>query len=307
MKITAKTVAASAPVQNAPTQGAPAENKPAMASDSLQVARPAQTRSNPGTEALALLNEAAALPPMPRKKDEQAAWLMDGFARQMKMSAAEEAMRKAWGKGQIDGNTLSVARSKSWAVDRELAKAPGYEAAKKEFFGAVINQANALIDASANFPAPPADAAGKKAWIAQAKGEVAKLQEANRIMKDCWIHHQVLPFDAMTAASRKVSAFEFNIRKAELELNPPAPRQPGTPGTGGPGRPLFELTQGAQRGLDSNNPVGQTVGAIVMPIALTLDLIDLLTRPLQMVEAAKKVEVKKATVVVNGGQVSIKK
>lgn len=306
MKINAKTpVANTTPVQNAPAPAAsPAQ--PTMAGDSLQVTR---QPVSPGYDALKTLSDARELPPMPRGKAEQRAWLMDGFTRLMKMSAAEESLRKAWRDGKVDSGTVSVARPAIWAVQQTLAKAPAHAEVKKEFFGGVIQQANALIDTTATYPAPPADKAGKEAWLVEAKAHLVKLEEANRIMKDCWIQHQELPFDAMTAASRKVFAFDGQIRRVDRELNPlpPAPpRQPGTSSPGGPGRPLFELTQGAQKGLDSKNPVGQTVGAIVMPIAITLDVIDMLTRPLQWMESAKKVEVKKSTVIVNGGQVRIK-
>lgn len=307
---TIKTVKTSAPVSNAkPASAAPATvaAKPTVSRDSLQVTRPAS--NNPGTEALRVLTEASQLPPMPRDAAGQRAWLTDGFTRTLKMTAAEETMRQAWRDGKITGTDLSVAKSRIWAVQRELAKAPGYEAAKKEFFGGVIAQANGMIDGLANYPAAPADKAGKQAWMAAAKVELAKAKEAEKIMKACWFDHQVLPFEALSAASKKVWDFEGQIRRVDFELNPPAPRQPrqpGQPGSANPGRPLFELTQQAQRGLDSNNPIGQTAGAIVLPIALTIDLIDMLTRPLQWLESTQRVEVKKVDVKVSGGQVRIK-
>lgn len=281
----ANTKSATAPI--APEQA----QQPKVQTDSLKVSKPDAT---PGGEALRYLNEASQLPPMPSDAAGQRAWLMDGFARLLKMSAAEKTLQEGWRDGKIDGKTLSVARSRSWTVERELEKAPGHAEAKKEFFSGVIKEASNMLDGLAGYPAAPADKAGKKAWLEKAKGELARAKEAERIMKDCWFEHKVLSFEEMSKAGDKVWEFEGKIRRVDHELNPPPKPKPGQrPAPGGPGRPLFELTQAAQKGLDSKNPIGQTAGAIAMPIALTIDLIDMFTRPLQWLESTQQPPAKK--------------
>jgi hypothetical protein len=225
---------------------------------------------------------------MPTTAPAERTWLLDGYTRLLKAQAAEQALRKEWSAGKIDGNAYSMARAKVSGLESQLKKAPQHDAVKKEFFEGILVPAQALLDDLERYPAPPKDKAGKTKWLAEAKTKVEQAKAAETVLKDAWFRFDAMDFGNFTESSHDRFTFENRVRQVEYELNPPPKAKPGAKGKADPGRPLFELTQAAQKGLDSKNPVGQTVGAVAMPIALTLDVIDMITRPFQWMDSLKK-------------------
>lgn len=287
-RITSKS--ASAPLKKAAPVAAPAAPTaapaPAAANDSLATTRPAA----PATDPKAILEAAVAIPPRPTDEAAERTWLLDGYKRLLTAHAAEQEIRKEWTAGKIDGNAYQMAGIKVSGLERELKKAGQHDAVKKEFFEGILVPAQALLDDLDQYPQPPKDKAGKLKWLEGARQTLAKANAADELLRDAWFRFDALEFGKMAESSRDRFHFENMIGRVEYELNPPPKPKPGAKGkapAGGPGRPLFELTQQAQKGLDSKNPIGQTAGAIAMPIALTIDVIDMITRPFQWMDSLK--------------------
>jgi hypothetical protein len=230
---------------------------------------------------MALIEDTLKFPPKPSNPADQKAWAMDGYRRLLKAETAFEALQKDWGSGKVDGNALSTARSKLWNAQRVMQEADKDGSVKKEFFDAILPPAKAIIDGLKDFPAPPADKAGKKAWLAEGKKKLAEAQAANQLMKDAWFDFKALDFDKMSDAGSKLFSFEGRLRQVERELNPPPAPKPGQPGTGTTPGQLFGNTQGVSNALNNhpNNPIVQVGGAVALPIALTIDVLDAITRP----------------------------
>jgi hypothetical protein len=230
---------------------------------------------------MALIEETLKFLPKPSNPADQKAWAMDGYRRLLKAETAFEALQKDWGAGKVDGNALSVARSKLWNAQRVMKEVDKDGSVKKEFFDAILPPAKAIIDGLKDYPAPPADKAGKKAWLAEGKKKLAEAQAANQLMKDAWFDFKALDFDKMSDAGSKLFTFEGRLRQVERELNPPPAPKPGQPGTGTTPGQLFGATQGVSDALNKhpNNPIVQVGGAVALPIALTIDVLDAITRP----------------------------
>jgi hypothetical protein len=257
----------------------------ALLDSAVAITAPAAEKKVPAKNpTMALIEETLQFPPKPSDPADQKAWLMDGYRRLLKAETAFGALENEWKAGKVDGNALSMGRSKLWNAQRLIGDADKGGVAKKEFFEAILPPAKAIIDGLADFPAPPADKAGKKAWLAEGKQKLAEAQAANQLMKDAWFDFKALEFDKMSDAGSKIWNFEGRLRQVDRELNPPppaAPRKPGQPGSSGPSGPLFGNTQGVSDALNKhpNNPVVQVGGAIALPIALTIDVLDAITRP----------------------------
>ncbi|MNL43241.1 hypothetical protein D3C87_1657460 [compost metagenome] len=101
-------------------------------------------------------------------------------------------------------------------------------------------------------------------------------------MNTAWFDFGALEFEQRTDASDKLDAFASQVRAVEYALNPPSPRpakgSAATSRASGAEAQPFGLTQGASDLANSKNPVGQVAGAVALPIALTIDVIDLITR-----------------------------
>lgn len=283
-RITSKTASA---MPRAATTPVPAAEPKAAATpqsaDSLKTQRPAAPPSDPK----AVLDAAVAMPPRPSEGPAERTWLLDGYKRLLTAHAAEQELRNEWRAGKVDGNALSMASAKVNGLERELKKAGQHDAVKKEFFEGILVPAQALLDDLERVPEPPKDKAGKAQWLAEGKDKLAKAKTAETILKDAWFRFDAMEFGQMSESTRDRWNFESRLRQVEWELNPPPKPKPGEKGKHTAGRPLFELTQAAQKGLDSKNPIGQTAGAIAMPIALTIDVIDMITRPFQWMDNLK--------------------
>lgn len=256
----------------------------ALLDSAVAITTPVEKKVPAKNPTMALIEETLQFPPKPSNPADQKAWLMDGYRRLLKAETAFGALENEWKAGKVDGNALSMGRSKLWNAQRLIGDADKGGVAKKEFFEAILPPAKAIIDGLADFPAPPADKAGKKAWLAEGKQKLAEAQAANQLMKDAWFDFKALEFDKMSDAGSKIWNFEGRLRQVDRELNPPppaAPRKPGQPGSTGPSGPLFGNTQGVSDALNKhpNNPVVQVGGAIALPIALTIDVLDAITRP----------------------------
>jgi hypothetical protein len=243
----------------------------------------------PRSEALAVLDEALQLPPKPRRASEQKAWLMDAYGRLLKAEAAADQAMRDWGSGAITKEQYDPVRLRLWQAQRQVEAVDKGGAVKKEFFAAILPPALGLIDSLEAVPAPPADKAGKEAWLADGRRKLQEAQAADQVLRDAWFDFKALDFGQMTDRGAKLSAFERRLQAVDRELNPPAPQAPGATGrpvTGigqvplPPGMP-FGNTLGVGQALDRqpNNPITQVGAAVVMPFAILVDVLNLLTLP----------------------------
>lgn len=243
----------------------------------------------PPSEALTVLDQALQLPPKPRRAAEQKAWLMDAYGRLMKAEAAADQAMRDWGSGAITKEQYDPVRLRLWQAQRQVEAVDKGGAVKKEFFAAILPPALGMIDSLADVPAPPADQAGKQAWLADGRRKLQEAQAADQVLRDAWFDFRALDFGQMTDRGAKLSAFERRLQAVDRELNPPPPRAPGStgrPSTGigqvplPPGMP-FGNTLGVGQALDRqpNNPITQVGAAVVMPFAILVDVLNLLTLP----------------------------
>ncbi|MNL67385.1 hypothetical protein D3C87_1919640 [compost metagenome] len=75
---------------------------------------------------------------------------------------------------------------------------------------------------------------------------------------------------ALGGKSSELKALEARVRQVEREVFP-------TRATGSSSQ-LFALTKGASELAGSENTVAQAAGAVALPIAVTIDVLDLITR-----------------------------
>ena len=247
-----------------------------MAGDSLSLGASAPTK-----DLLAVLKETLALPPRPKKAADQQAWLMDGYRRLLKAELAFDSVRRTPGESRPDAKAVSEARFKLWDLRHQLEDADKGGKAKQAFFDTVLPAAQAKLGALADFPAPPEDRAGKAAWLAEGKQKLNEAKASQELIRAAWLKFQAAPFEDQVDSSRAMFEFESRLRRVEYELNPPAPR-PATPGKPASGNgPLFGNSQGVADALNKNpnNPIVQVGGAVALPIALTIDVLDAITRP----------------------------
>ncbi|MFN3430838.1 MAG: hypothetical protein ACK46X_12895, partial [Candidatus Sericytochromatia bacterium] len=227
------------------------------------------------------------LPPTPKRASEQKAWLMDAYGRLMKAEAAADQAMRDWGSGAITKEQYDPIRLRLWQAQRQVEAVDKGGAVKKEFFAAILPPALGLIDSLADVPAPPADQAGKQAWLADGRRKLQEAQAADQVLRDAWFDFKALEFGQLTDRGTKLSAFERRLQAVDRELNPPAPapsRPTGRPVTGighvplPPGMP-FGHTLGVGQALDRqpNNPITQVGAAVAMPFAILVDVLDLLT------------------------------
>jgi hypothetical protein len=266
-----------------------------MVRDAAHFSRPAAPSVR--TPAMDTLDAALAFTPMPRRGAQKTAWLMDAYSRLLKAEAAADALANDWRDGKITQADFAPVRQRLFMARRAVEDADKKGDVKKAFFTQILPPTLAVIDGLAAVPAPPADKAGKQAWL---EAGVRKLQEAraaDAVLRDAWINYNQLEFGQMTDRSRQLAAFERRLTDVARELNPPAPRPPAqpTPSTGGPTlvnrdrtpgqpgafSPLFGNTQGVSNALNQhpNNPVVQVGAAVAMPFAVMIDVLDAITRP----------------------------
>ncbi|MFP5501896.1 MAG: hypothetical protein ACLGIN_05350 [Candidatus Sericytochromatia bacterium] len=228
--------------------------------------------------ALKILEKCLPLQAKPKKAADVRAWAMDSYARMLKAERALDALKSSPG---ADREKTSQAWFALRDAHRQMDQADKGGKIKQEFFAGVLPEANQLIDSLKDFREPPADKAGKEAWLAEGKTLLAQAKAADDLIRSAWFDFRAIDFDQRTDVSGKPFEFQSRLRRVEYELNPPAPRDPSA-GPSRPGsRPIFGATQGAADLANSKNPVGQAVGAVALPIALTIDTIDLITRPFQ--------------------------
>ncbi|HEY9720486.1 MAG TPA: hypothetical protein V6D47_00620 [Oscillatoriaceae cyanobacterium] len=270
----------STPVQSAlpakPLASTPAPAPAAQASDSLQL-----SKSNSNADALGVIDQASALPPMPSDADAQKAWLNDGFSRLLKANAAQQSLEDAWGKGQLDGGSFNAACLKVDALQQALQQSPQYDAVKQSFFAGLVGPAQQMLGSLKAFPAPPADKAGQQKWLAQAKQKLAQAQAANQVLNDAWFRFHALSFDDQAKGSDQLFDFQSRIDDVDYALHPPKPSKATSSGTDS-WTPMQNTSAIANAMNKHPNPVTETVGAVVLPIAMTVDVIDLLTKPFQL-------------------------
>jgi hypothetical protein len=272
-----------------------------MARDAAHFSRPAAPSVR--TPAMDTLDAALAFAPMPRRGAQKTAWLMDAYSRLLKAEAAADALADDWRDGKITQADYAPVRQRLFMARRAVEDADKKGEVKKAFFTQLLPPTLAVIDGLAAVPAPPADKAGKQAWL---EAGVRKLQEAraaDSVLRDAWINYNQLKFGQMTDRSRQLFAFEKRLTDVARELNPPAPRAPApstggptlvnrdrTPGQPGAFAPLFGNTQGVSDALNKhpNNPVVQVGAAVAMPFAVMIDVLDAITRPFVIIDKATR-------------------
>lgn len=228
--------------------------------------------------ALEILEKNIPLQPKPKKAAEVRAWAMDSYARLLKAEKALDALRSSPGANRDKvGEIWFQLRD----AHRQVDQADRGGKIKQEFFAGVLPEANQLIDSLEAFREPPTDQAGKEAWLAEGKTLLAQAKAADDMIRSAWFDFKAIDFDQRTDVSGKLFEFQSRLRRVEYELNPPAPRDPSAGPSRSGSRPIFGATQGAADLANSKNPVGQVAGAVALPIALTIDTIDLITRPFQ--------------------------
>lgn len=277
------TPASRAASKPAPQSAPDSTPKPAMGGDQLQTQAGAASR-----EGIAIVREALQFPPKPKRGEDMTPWLMDVYSRMLKAESTLRTLQKSKGDDRVDGRTYADLRQELWGAQREIEKLDKDGAVKTEFFQTILPPAQELIDGLESYPAPPADPEGKAAWLADAKQALAKGKAADELMTMAWFNFKALDFDARTDSSGKLFDFEMRVRHVEYELNPPAPRSSTSGASKGSTSPIFGNTQSAAKLADSKNPVSQAAGAVALPFAVTIDVIDLITRPFRWLEEQKK-------------------
>jgi hypothetical protein len=261
-----------------PTPKAPVAPKPtAPASTRVEADKLLVQGAGQSEAALRIAKEALAFPPKPKKAEEMKPWLMDAYSRLLKAKTAQDTLQYDGSKSSVSVREFNLLSLQISDAENTIAKLDKGGAVKKEFFAAIVPPAEQLIDGLKGYPAPPADKAGKAKWLADAKQELARAKAADDLLNSAWLDFEAIEFKRHSDASSKVHAFESRVRRVEYELNPPAPRS-ATPGTSSTSPQVFGLTQAATELANSKTAVGQAAGAVALPIAVTIDVIDLISR-----------------------------
>lgn len=260
-----------------------AETQPEPAPRSATTGDRLQTQASPSAEGIAAIREALRFPEKPAKGADPKPWLMDAYSRLLKAETTLNALERSSGADRLDfkvtsglSSQIANARHQAESLDRDGA-------VKAEFFQTVVPQAQQLIADLENFPKPPADKQGKAQWLVEAKAAAEQGKAASELLRAAWFKFNAIDFKDQAESTTTLFRFEGRIRGVELELAPPRPRPAGGATTAS--GDLFALTQGASELANSKNPVGQVAGAVALPIAVTIDMIDLLTRPLRWLDS----------------------
>lgn len=145
-------------------------------------------------------------------------------------------------------------------------KAPSPEAIKK---------AKETIAALDSMRSIPLSNKAKTAWLAEAKAKHAAADKALDVLRDAeW--EKKLPAAEMDAARDAVYNFSDKIEDCEVR----AGIKPWGPPLN-PFRPLFQMTNGL--GNVPNNALGGLIAAFGIMIAIPVDIVDAITRPIQAV------------------------
>lgn len=267
--------------QAAPPASAETPAKAAAAGDSFK------GQTAPSTEGVRIIREALQFPPKPSKGQDMTPWLMDAYSRLLTAETTMNTLQRSRGQDKVDFKVTSGLQRQLWDAQSAIAKLDKDGAVKTEFFQTILPEARQLIDGLADYPEAPTGKEAKAEWLVGAKQELARAKAADELMSVAWFDFKALDFDKRTDASSKIFDFESRVRQVEYELNPPAPR-PSTSGaksSGGSGA-IFGHTQGAANLANSDNPIGQAAGAVALPFAITIDVIDLITRPLRWLDEA---------------------
>jgi hypothetical protein len=144
-------------------------------------------------------------------------------------------------------------------VTSRESKAPSAEA---------VAAAKSKIEAETakGLPGVPADKPGKEQWVKDAKARSAALNLALETLKDAWFYGN-MPFEAYSAASRKVWDFDSKISNVEYDLKASEPPAPGAAGECGDY--LTPPLLGAME-KHPNNPLN-IFGVIFLPVTLIVD------------------------------------
>ncbi|MDB5098300.1 MAG: hypothetical protein JWM80_2721 [Cyanobacteria bacterium RYN_339] len=264
---TAATAKPARPVANGPAAPAPA---PVLTTDSYV------STVDDAAKAIAVVNEAAALPPLPTDAADKQAWLNDGYARLTRAELAGKTIRAEESKGTITSRTASDAIFKTMDLRRALRQADPTGAGEKAYFAELAKPAAAIIENLKLSPVP-ATKVGQKAWLAANGGKVQRAEAARAVVEDAWMHGGV-SFEAMGKLDDKLFAASCKVDSVKNALYPPKPGPKGAPSSGS--HPIFGATQGVGQLLDHKDPFSQTAGAVALPFAVMFDMLDLISRPL---------------------------
>jgi hypothetical protein len=237
-----------------------------------------------GAKAIAAINAAAALPPMPTDATGKAAWLQDGYARLTRAELATKTIYAEERKGTLTGRTASDAIFKKMDLARTLRNADPGGVGEKAYFAALAKPAAQIIEDLKLAPVP-ANTVGQKAWLEASKGKLQRAEAARAVVEDAWMHGGV-SFDAMGDLNDKLFEAQCQVDRVQNKLYPPKPGPKGSAPAGN--HPIMGATQGVGQILEHQDPVSQTVGAVALPFALMFDMLDLISRPLNALDKLGK-------------------
>lgn len=277
LKINAAPRAATPKPKPAPKPPAEQKAETAPPADSLK------TQATPSAQAAAVIREALNFPARPRKGEDAKPWLMDAYSRLLKAEVALYAMERSSDSDRVDYKVTTGLRMQIRNARFDVESLDRNGAVKAEFFQGVVPPAKQLIAALDDFPKPPDQKQGKAAWLVEAKQAAEKAQVASQLLRAAWADFEAIDFHDQSDSIVTLFKFESRIRSVELDLAPPRPRPAA--GSATASGDLFSLTQGASELANSGNAVGQLAGAVALPIAVTVDMIDLLTRPLRWLDS----------------------
>jgi hypothetical protein len=138
-----------------------------------------------------------------------------------------------------------------------------------------VEQAKKAIADLANTPSIPLSNAAKKTWLETEKKRQTEAEKANDVLSNAWMDGKI-SMDDLDKLTQPLQDHADKIARCEERagLTPlPKPLNPF--------RPLFGYTNGL--GNLPNNALGGIVAAFGIMVAIPLDIVDAVTRPVQAV------------------------
>lgn len=130
-----------------------------------------------------------------------------------------------------------------------------------------------LLDGVKAIPLKDAD---KAAWLTSAQATRDKAAEGVKVLEDAAFFTKSVPDAEADAAREKLSKLDDQIQQCKDRKETGAGFYPLNPF-----RPLNQFQKGITGQM--NNPLGAIIGVVTLPVAITLDVMDMVTRPVQVV------------------------
>jgi hypothetical protein len=130
-----------------------------------------------------------------------------------------------------------------------------------------------LLDGVKAIPLKDAD---KAAWLTAAQATRDQAAEGVKVLEDAAFFTKSVPDAEADAAREKLSKLDDQIQQCKDRKANGAGFYPLNPL-----RPLNQFRKGIEGQM--GNPLGAIIGVVTLPVAMTLDIVDIVTRPLQLV------------------------